>query len=75
MLELISADSITDETGEHFFRIRVRTNKNYLGSDSNPLPIIPGMIATVDIITGEKTVMDYILKPLKRAQASALSER
>ena len=75
VLELISADSITDETGEHFFRIRVRTNKNYLGSDSNPLPIIPGMIATVDIITGEKTVMDYILKPLKRAQASALSER
>lgn len=75
VLELISADSISDETGEHFFQIRVRTNKNYLGSDSNPLPIIPGMTATVDIITGEKTVMDYILKPLKRAQASALSER
>ncbi|MCH7741913.1 MAG: HlyD family type I secretion periplasmic adaptor subunit [Proteobacteria bacterium] len=75
VLELISADSITDETGEHFFQIRVRTNKNYLGSDNNPLPIIPGMTATVDIITGEKTVMDYILKPLKRAQASALSER
>jgi len=75
VLELISADTITDETGEHFFQIRVRTNKNHLGPDSNPLPIIPGMIATVDIITGEKTVMDYILKPLKRAQASALSER
>ncbi|MCH8257529.1 MAG: HlyD family type I secretion periplasmic adaptor subunit, partial [Proteobacteria bacterium] len=75
VLELISADSISDETGEHFFQIRVRTNKNYLGSDNNPLPIIPGMTATVDIITGEKTVMDYILKPLKRAQASALSER
>ena len=75
VLELISADSLTDETGEHFFQIRVRTKKNHLGSDSNPLPIIPGMIATVDIITGKKTVMDYILKPLKRAQASALSER
>jgi adhesin transport system membrane fusion protein len=75
VLERISADSITDETGEHFFRIRVRTNKNHLGPDSNPLPIIPGMIATVDIITGEKTVMDYLLKPLKRAQAAALSER
>jgi len=72
---LISADTITDETGEHYFKIQVRTNDNHLGTEENPLPIIPGMIATVDIITGEKTVMDYLLKPLKRAQASALSER
>ncbi len=75
VLELISADSITDERGEHYFKIQVRTHKNHLGSDDNPLPIIPGMIATVDIMTGEKTVMDYILKPLRRAQAAALSER
>ncbi|MBO6555663.1 MAG: HlyD family type I secretion periplasmic adaptor subunit [Pseudomonadales bacterium] len=75
VLELISADSITDERGEHYFKIQVRTHKNHLGSDDNPLPIIPGMIATVDIMTGEKTVMDYLLKPLRRAQAAALSER
>ncbi|MBL6691300.1 MAG: HlyD family type I secretion periplasmic adaptor subunit [Pseudomonadales bacterium] len=75
VLELISADSITDERGEHYFKIQVRTNRNHLGTDDNPLPIIPGMIATVDIMTGEKTVMDYILKPLRRAQAAALSER
>ncbi len=75
VLELISADTITDEQGEHFFQIQVRTNRNYLGSDENSLPIIPGMIATVDIMTGEKTVMDYLLKPLKRAQENALSER
>ncbi|HJN51305.1 MAG: HlyD family type I secretion periplasmic adaptor subunit [Pseudomonadales bacterium] len=75
VLELISADTITDERGEHFFQIQVRTNRNYLGSKENPLPIMPGMIASVDILTGKKTVMDYILKPLKRAQASALSER
>ncbi len=74
-LEFISADTITDERGEHFFKIQVRTNKTHLGTDENPLPIIPGMVATVDILTGEKTVMDYILKPLRRAQASALSER
>ncbi len=74
-LELISADTITDERGEHFFKIRVRTQRNYLGTEENPLPIIPGMIATVDIMTGQKTVLDYILKPLKRAQANALSER
>jgi adhesin transport system membrane fusion protein len=75
VLELISADTITDETGENYFRIRVRTNENHLGSVENPLPIIPGMIATVDIMTGKKTVMDYLLKPLKRAQATALRER
>ncbi|MBD3649497.1 MAG: HlyD family efflux transporter periplasmic adaptor subunit, partial [Pseudomonadales bacterium] len=74
-LEFISADTIIDEQGEHFFQIRVRTKENHLGTDANPLPIIPGMIATVDIMTGEKTVMEYILKPLKRAQQAALSER
>lgn len=74
-LEFISADTITDERGEHFFKIQVRTAKTHLGTDANRLPIIPGMVATVDILTGEKTVMDYILKPLRRAQASALSER
>lgn len=72
MLELISADTITDETAENYFRIQVRTNENHLGSVENPLPIIPGMIATVDIMTGKKTVMDYLLKPLKRTQATAL---
>jgi adhesin transport system membrane fusion protein len=75
VLELISADTITDERGEHFFQIQVRTDKNHLGPDTTPLPIIPGMVATVDILTGEKTVMDYLLKPLKRAQEAALSER
>ncbi len=75
VLELISANSITDDSGEHFFEIRVRTNENYLGTKESPLPIIPGMIATVDIMTGKKTIMDYLLKPLKRAQATALRER
>lgn len=75
VLELISADTITDERGEHFFQIQVRTKKTYLGTEENPLPIIPGMVASVDILTGQKTVMDYILKPLKRAQASAMRER
>jgi adhesin transport system membrane fusion protein len=53
----------------------VRTNKNHLGSDAHPLLIIPGMIATVDIITGEKSVLDYLLKPVLKARAEALRER
>lgn len=75
VLELISADSITDERGDPYFKIQVRTQKNHLGPEEKPLPIIPGMVATVDIMTGQKTVMDYILKPLKRARENALSER
>ncbi len=74
-LELISADTITDEEGKSFYLIQVRTNKNHLGSDAHPLLIIPGMIATVDIITGEKSVLDYLLKPVLKARSEALRER
>ena len=68
-------DSITDQIGGAYFKIQVRTKKNYLGTAETPLPIIPGMMASVDIITGEKTVMDYILNPLRRARSAALTER
>ncbi|PAU65797.1 hemolysin secretion protein D [Pseudomonas sp. PIC25] len=74
-LELISADTITDEEGKSFYLIQVRTEKSHLGSDEHPLLIIPGMIATVDIITGEKSVLDYLLKPVLKARAEALRER
>lgn len=74
-LEQIGADTVVDESGEHYFQIRVRTEKNHLGSEVTPLPIMTGMVASVDIITGEKTVMDYLLKPIKRATANALRER
>ncbi len=74
-LELISADTITDEEGKSFYLIQVRTDKNHLGSDAHPLLIIPGMIATVDIITGEKSVLDYLLKPVLKARTEALRER
>lgn len=74
-LEHISADTIVDETGESFYQIRVRTKKSHLGEDDDPLPIIPGMVAEVDIITGKKTVLDYLLKPVLRARERALRER
>ena len=71
----VSADTILDEEGRAFYQIRVRTEKSYLGTQEKPLPIIPGMTATVDILTGEKTVMDYILKPTLKAKQAALRER
>jgi len=74
-LEHISADSITDERGNSYYLVRLRTNKNYLGPESDPLPIIPGMIATVDIVTGRKTILAYMLKPVLRAKYMALREQ
>lgn len=74
-LEHISADTITDDNGESYYLVRVRTDKNHLGTIAQPLPIIPGMRANVDIITGKKTVLSYLLKPVLRATHTALRER
>lgn len=68
----ISADTILDEEGQPYFRVRLSTNDTNLGEDK---PIIPGMTATVDIITGEKTVLQYLLKPILKARENALTER
>lgn len=74
-LEHISADSITDDKGNSFYLVRLRTTKNYLGPESDPLPIIPGMVASVDILTGKKTILAYLLKPVLRAKYMALREQ
>jgi adhesin transport system membrane fusion protein len=74
-LEHISADTITNEDGESFYLIRVRTERSHLGTEEHPLKIIPGMTAVVDILTGEKTVLDYLMKPVLRAREMALRER
>ena len=75
VVEDISADTIADEQGESFYRIRVRTHDNALEKAGEPLPIIPGMTTQVDILTGEKTVLDYLLKPILKAKERALRER
>ncbi len=80
-VERISADTIVDEkkeTGERpetFYRVMVRTEKNHLGTEEHPHPIIPGMVATVEILTGEKTVLDYLIKPARLLRDEALRER
>jgi adhesin transport system membrane fusion protein len=71
----IGADTIETNDGVQFFRVIVRTDKSYLGSEENPLPITPGMIASVDIQTGQKTVLSYLAKPIMRARSEALRER
>jgi len=82
-VERISADTILDEKGdrseqqrpETFYRVMVRTDKNFLGTAEIPLPIIPGMVTTVEILTGEKSVLDYLLKPARMLRDEALRER
>jgi adhesin transport system membrane fusion protein len=79
-VERISADTITDdkgdknERGETFYRVMVRTEKNHLGTAANPLPIIPGMVATVEILTGKKSVLDYLVKPARTLRDEAFRE-
>ncbi len=68
----IGADTVVDEKGNAFYVVRVRTNKPRLADN---LPVIPGMVAQVDILTGKKTVLAYLLKPVLRAKANALTER
>jgi len=74
-VEHISADSIVDKQGDSYYLVNVRTTKNYLGTKNSPLPIIPGMVASVDILTGKKRVLTYLMKPIFRAQSLALRER
>ena len=80
-VERISADTIIEDkskTGdkpESFYRVIVRTDKNYLGTQENPLPIIPGMVTTVEILTGKKSVLDYLVKPARMLGEEALRER
>lgn len=74
-LERISADTIKDEKDESFYLIYLRTDKNYIFHKNVKLNIIPGMTTTVDILTGKKTVFDYLLKPILKAKNEALRER
>ncbi len=71
-LESIGADTVVDDKGNAFYLVRVKTDKSSLGKN---LPIIPGMMAEVDIQTGEKSVLSYLLKPVLRARQRAMTER
>lgn len=72
----ITADSLVDQnTGETFYQVRVKTAKSELVKDGRTYAIIPGMIASVDIMTGHKTILHYLLKPINKAKDEALRER
>lgn len=74
-LESISADSIEDDRGNRYYLVKVRADRNALEHNGETLPIIPGMTAEVNIVTGEKTVLDYLIKPVLKTVANSLHER
>ncbi|MGI9482544.1 MAG: HlyD family type I secretion periplasmic adaptor subunit [Hyphomicrobiales bacterium] len=75
-VQQISADSAIDEqTNEVFYLVKIKTLTNQLGGNQSNLSIIPGMVASVDILTGKKSVLDYLLKPINKARTEALRER
>ena len=71
----VGADAITNERGESFYLVRVQTEKKAIDNLGSSLPIMSGMQAQVDIITGSKTVLRYLLKPLIAVQENAFRER
>lgn len=71
----ISPDSIIDEEGNSVYLVRIKTDKNHLGSEAEPLEIIPGMTTNVEILTGKRSVLQFLLKPILRAKESAFRER
>ncbi|TPL73990.1 HlyD family type I secretion periplasmic adaptor subunit [Mesorhizobium sp. B2-3-13] len=72
----ITADSLVDQkTGEPYYQVRVSTDKSTLERDGKAYSIIPGMICSVDIKTGRKTILSYLLKPINKARQEAMSER
>ena len=74
-VEQIGADSVTDERGETYYLVQVRTDGTKLEHGEETLPVIPGMVAQVDVLTGEKTVLSYLTKPLTRMRHEAMRER
>ncbi|MFD0390269.1 HlyD family type I secretion periplasmic adaptor subunit [Tistrella bauzanensis] len=75
-VETIGADAISKEDGSSSYAVRVRTTDGTLTApDGRPLDILPGMVAQVDILTGRRTVLDYLLKPVVKLREMALTER
>lgn len=72
---LSESSSGYDKNLPTYYIVRIRTERNYLGTEAHPLPILPGMVVNVHIMTGKKRVIDYLLKPLLKAKTEALIER
>ena len=71
----ISADTETDEDKKSFYKLQIQASNNHLEKNGKEFPIIPGMVVNVDILTGKKSILDYILKPILRAKQYTFTEK
>ena len=74
-LTFISANTFIDGSGERYYRARISLDQRYVGNNPQRNPILPGMTATCEIITGKKTILAYLMKPIHLALSTAFSER
>lgn len=75
-VENVSADSIVDpQTRETYYLVLIAADRTTLAHNGRELPVLPGMVTSVDILTGKKTILQYLLKPINKARQEALSER
>jgi len=71
----ISPDTVSDKNDNVYYIVKIQTDKKYLGNPEKPLKIIPGMMVNVDIVTGKKTILEYVLKPILKAKQYTFTER
>ncbi|SCB31773.1 HlyD family type I secretion periplasmic adaptor subunit [Rhizobium multihospitium] len=72
----VSADSLVEkDKNETYYLVRIKTDKSALERDGKHYPIIPGMVASAEIMTGRKTILTYLMKPINKARSEALTER
>ena len=74
-IEFVGGDSVQPQQGDPYYVAHVRTRTSQFDFNGKTLQVIPGMTATVDILTGKKTVLHYLLKPINKARETALRER
>ncbi|AYG69771.1 MULTISPECIES: HlyD family type I secretion periplasmic adaptor subunit [unclassified Rhizobium] len=72
----VSADSLVEkDKNETYYLVRIKTDKSALERDGKHYPIIPGMVASAEIVTGRKAILAYLMKPINKARSEALTER
>ncbi|WP_086481496.1 HlyD family type I secretion periplasmic adaptor subunit [Oceanospirillum sanctuarii] len=74
-LERVSAFSALDELNQPYFKGWVLLDKNYLGNDQGRFPLMPGMVVSAEILTGEKTLLAYLADPITKGLSSSFDER
>jgi len=74
VVKQLSPSTYLDEKGNPYYRVRIELDKSYVGSNPGQMKVIPGMTVSVNIITGSKTIMAYLIKPVSRGFNSAFKE-